>query len=181
MGSQTVGHDWMTFTFFFFFSKTCILQAQGIHEVKKLNTGQRTHTHTHKHTQKIQTCWLCFYFIFIAHFKYTISFVEVQLTNKIVTCLKCTDTDLIRLCPERIPVCCSVLSPSVMSDSATPRTVALQAPLSMGILQARIVEWVAMPSSRGSSQPRDRTQVSLIAGGFFTTWATREAPEYWSG
>ena len=37
-----------------------------------------------------------------------------------------------------------------------------------GILQARILEWVAMPSSRGSSQPRDRTQVSCIADGFFT-------------
>ena len=37
-----------------------------------------------------------------------------------------------------------------------------------GILQARILEWVAMPSSGGSSQPRDRTQVSLIEGGFFT-------------
>ena len=36
------------------------------------------------------------------------------------------------------------------------------------ILWARILEWVAMPSSRGSSQPRDRTQVSHIAGGFFT-------------
>ena len=44
-----------------------------------------------------------------------------------------------------------------------------------GILQARILEWVAVPSSRGSSQPRGRTQVSLIAGGFFTSWATREA------
>ena len=50
-----------------------------------------------------------------------------------------------------------------------------------GILQARILEWVAMPSSRGSSQPRDRTRVSHIAGGFFTSWATREAQEYWSG
>ena len=57
----------------------------------------------------------------------------------------------------------------------TPWTVAYQAPLSMGILQARILEWVAMPSSRGSSQPRGRTQVSCIAGGFFTIWATREA------
>ena len=38
---------------------------------------------------------------------------------------------------------------------ATPWTVARQAPLSMGILQARILEWVAVPSSRGSSQPRD--------------------------
>ena len=51
---------------------------------------------------------------------------------------------------------------------ATLQTAACQAPLSMGILQARIVEWVDMPSSRGSSQPRDQTQVSLISGGFFT-------------
>ena len=49
------------------------------------------------------------------------------------------------------------------------------------ILQARILEWVAFPFSRGSSQPRNRTQVSCIAGGFFTSWATREAQEYWSG
>ena len=38
-----------------------------------------------------------------------------------------------------------------------------------GILQARILEWVAFPLSRGSFQPRDRTQVSLIAGRFFTS------------
>ena len=41
------------------------------------------------------------------------------------------------------------------------------------ILQARILEWVAVPVSRGSSQPRDWTQVSRIVGGFFTSWATR--------
>ena len=41
-----------------------------------------------------------------------------------------------------------------------------------GILQARILEWVAFPFSRGSSQPRDQTQVSHIAGGFFTSCAT---------
>ena len=56
-----------------------------------------------------------------------------------------------------------------------------QAPLSTGILQARLLEWVAMYSSRGSSEPRDWTQVSCIVGGFFTIWATREAQEYWSG
>ena len=38
-----------------------------------------------------------------------------------------------------------------------------------GILQARILEWVAFPFSRGSSQPRDQTQVSRIAGRFFTS------------
>ena len=50
-----------------------------------------------------------------------------------------------------------------------------------GILQARILEWVAFPFSRGSSQPRDRTQVSCITGRFLTSWATKEAQEYWSG
>ena len=43
-----------------------------------------------------------------------------------------------------------------------------------GISQARILEWVAISSSRGSSQPRDWTQVSHIAGRFFTIGATRE-------
>ena len=67
-----------------------------------------------------------------------------------------------------------MLSCSVLSDSVTPWTIARQAPLSMGIPQARILEWVAMSSSRGSSQPRDRIQVSYIVGGFFTIWITRE-------
>ena len=62
-----------------------------------------------------------------------------------------------------------VLSCSVVSGSVTPWTVACQVPLSMGILWARILEWVAMPSSRGSSQPRIRTQISQIAGKFFTS------------
>ena len=49
------------------------------------------------------------------------------------------------------------------------------------ILQARILEWVTFPFSRGSLQCRDRTQVSHIADGFFTSRATREAQEYCSG
>ena len=56
-------------------------------------------------------------------------------------------------------------SHSVMSDSLWPH----------GILQARILEWVAFPFSRESSQPRDWTHVSHIAGRFFISWATREA------
>ena len=97
---------------------------------------------------------------------------------------------------------------------ATPWTIAHQAPLSMGILQARILEWGAMPSSRGifptqgsnpdllhcrrilplshqrsprvlervaypffrgTSQPENWTGISYIAGRFFTSWATMEA------
>ena len=44
-----------------------------------------------------------------------------------------------------------------------------------GILQPRILEWVATFFSRGSSQSRDRTWVSCFAGRFFTIWASREA------
>ena len=45
------------------------------------------------------------------------------------------------------------------------------------ILQARLLEWVAISFSRVSSQPRNQIQVPYIAGRFFTNWATREAPQ----
>ena len=70
-------------------------------------------------------------------------------------------------------VCARALSPfSRVRLFATLWTVILHTPQSMGLLQARILEWAAMPSSRGSSLPRDQTQVSdmsCTAGGFFTT------------
>ena len=56
-----------------------------------------------------------------------------------------------------------------------PWTVACQTPLSLGILQARMLVCVAMLSSRGSSQSRNRTQVSHVVGGLFTLWTTGEA------
>ena len=68
---------------------------------------------------------------------------------------------------------------SVVSNSLWPH--GLHSYTAHGILQARILEWVALPFSRGSSQPRDQTLVSHIAGRFFTSRATREAQEYWSG
>ena len=49
-----------------------------------------------------------------------------------------------------------------------------------GTLQARILEWGAMSSCRGSSPPRDQAQVSHITGRFFTSSATREAQKHWS-
>ena len=50
-----------------------------------------------------------------------------------------------------------------------------------GILQARILDWVAYPFSRGASQPRNQTQVSQISGRFFTRWSIRDSQEYSSG
>ena len=49
-----------------------------------------------------------------------------------------------------------------------------------GILQARILEWVAIPFSRGSSQPRDQTQVSHTTGRFLTVLATRSPKKCWT-
>ena len=57
---------------------------------------------------------------------------------------------------------CESESPSVVSDSLRPMDYTVH-----GILQARILEWVAFPFSRGSFQPRDGIQVPCIAGGFF--------------
>ena len=61
-------------------------------------------------------------------------------------------------------------SRSVMSASLRPCDYTVHE-----ILQVRILEWIDFPFSRPSPQPRDRTQVSCIAGRFFTSWATREA------
>ena len=72
-------------------------------------------------------------------------------------------TSLLVLC-----LCELSKSPSVVSDSLWPHGL-------NGIHQARVLEWVAFPFSRGSSQPRDWTQVSCIVGRFFTSWTTREA------
>ena len=63
-------------------------------------------------------------------------------------------------------VCCLAVSDSFVTS--------LPGPSVHGILQARILEWVANSFSRGSSRLRDRTQVSCIAGTFFTIWATRD-------
>ena len=69
-------------------------------------------------------------------------------------------------------------SSSVVSDSLRPRGLYSQPGSSVhGILQARILEWVAISFSRGSSRPRDWTQVSHIAGRRFNLWPTREPEE----
>ena len=67
-----------------------------------------------------------------------------------------------------LPGCVLCLVTQSCPTLCSPWTEAQQAPLSMRILQARVLQWVPMPSSSGSSQHRDRTQTSCTAGGFFT-------------
>ena len=70
--------------------------------------------------------------------------------------------------PQSGVMCSESESHSALSDSLQPQ----------GILQTRILEWVPFRFSRVTSQPRDQSQVYHIAGGFFTSWATREAQNY---
>ena len=65
-------------------------------------------------------------------------------------------------------MCYAVLSCSAVSNSLQPLVHSPPGSSIYGILQARVLEWAAMPSSRGSSQSRDRTQISHIAGWFFS-------------
>ena len=71
---------------------------------------------------------------------------------------------------EKVKVKVTQLCPTLQSQGLKPAR-----PFFHGILQARVPEWVAVPFSGRSSQPRDWTQVSDISGGFFTIWVTREA------
>ena len=68
---------------------------------------------------------------------------------------------------------CVLVAPSCLT-LCDPMDYRLPGSSVHGILQVRILEWVAIPFSRGSLQPRDRTKVSRIAGRFLTGWATRE-------
>ena len=88
-----------------------------------------------------------------------------------------------------IVVCCFVRSKNISSSKVKVKVLVTQSCLTVcdcmdcsppdsslhGILQARILEWVAMPFSRGSSRPTDRIQVFCIASRLFTIWVTREA------
>ena len=75
----------------------------------------------------------------------------------------------------QLPLTTKSVSCSVMSDSLQPMDYSPPGYSFHGIPQARTLEWVAIPFSKGSSQPRNRTQVPCIAGRFFTIWATRKS------
>ena len=75
-------------------------------------------------------------------------------------------------------LCCAQLLAPVVSDSLRPMDCSLPGSAVHGILYARILEWVALPSSWGSSQSRNQTPssgISCISGRFFTHWGTWEA------
>ena len=117
---------------------------------------------------------------FLAHFNCSLLVKEMESFDH--TCWKRREikvishqTDPLFLIWVRITLRHSV-SCSVVSSSLRPHGSSVY-----GILQARILEWVDIPFSRGSSQQRDQTQVSCIAGGFFAIWAqgSTQTKESW--
>ena len=95
----------------------------------------------------------------------------------------------LELCSVQSKILSNNLMSSILSNTESESEVAQSSPTLCnpmdcslpgssvhGIFQARVLEWVAISFSRGSSQPRDRTQVSHIRGRRFNLWATREAP-----
>ena len=82
----------------------------------------------------------------------------------------------------KVPICFSFLINSEVKAAQSCPTLCDPMDYTVhGILQAKLLEWVAVPFSRRSSKPRDWTQVFHIGGGFLTSWAIREAQEHWSG
>ena len=102
---------------------------------------------------------------FLSSFSLFLSYQSFRITRKIdtVISIKVFYESLKVLVAQSCPTLCHLMDCSPPGSSVH------------GILQARILEWVAMPFSRGFSTPRDRTQVSCIAGRSFTIWASREA------
>ena len=82
--------------------------------------------------------------------------------------------DLIRFCATLHSLHPGYLATQLYPILCDPTGKSLPGPSVHGILQARTLEWVAMPSSRGSSWPRDLSQLSCIVSRFFSVWATRE-------
>ena len=89
--------------------------------------------------------------------------VEVEKDPVVLAITPLTPTSSACLLPLGVLAIQSYLTPCYLVDNSPPGSSA------HGILQARILEWVAISSCRGSSQPRDRTCVSCIAGKFLTT------------
>ena len=97
----------------------------------------------------------------------SLSFTIFQSLLKLMSIESMTLSNHLRLCHPLF------LMPSILPSIRVSRTRLSRLPVH-GILQARILEYVAIFFSRGHSQPRGRTQISCIAGRFFTVWATRK-------
>ena len=116
--------------------------------------------------------WKTFTFIFNMHYTY-LSIVSKYFYYK--NCTTCYAYPQSLLKPIKTSELCACMLSCLWLFATLSMDYSLPVSSIHSILQARILEWVAIPFSRGSSWPRDWTQFSCIAGILFTIWATREA------
>ena len=98
--------------------------------------------------------------------------------NWFIRLYKFKEYNLLIWCIYMLLFCCCCLVIESCLTFCDPMDCSLTGLSVSGILQARILQWVAIPFSRVSSQPRDQTQVSHTAGRFLAIWATGEAPVF---
>ena len=110
----------------------------------------------------------------LLHFSKLYNIIVVLIVTEYVT-ITMLGCAVLCLVTQSCPILCNPMDP--MDYSPPGSSVHDDSP---GIL-SRILEWVAMLSFRGSSQPRDQAQVSHTGGGFFMVWDIRAAQQYWSG
>ena len=112
--------------------------------------------------------WTQVPFSLVSFFFWSFSFTHFRKLSQLFGCLICSAAAAAKSL-QSCPTLCDPIDSSP-PGSSVPR-----------ILQARTLEWVAISFCRGSSQPRDRTQVSCIASRRFNLWATRERSFNWGG
>ena len=147
----------------------CVLPIHTAHTVWRL-TLCRPLGHTEmKHRVYAQPSWEDRLILTIPSVKQTVMSAINEGTNQVFERnISCTHYSLVGICALKVKV---LVTQSCLS-LCTPVNCSLPGSSVHGILQARIVECVAITFSRGSSQPRDRTQVSCILGRVFTIWDT---------
>ena len=111
--------------------------------------------------------------VWTSSWQWTKCFLKVPITSKLISL--CVTTEDVNQWQKMVTNICVWDWKKVKVAQSCPTLCDPMDYTVHGILQARILEWGAFPFSRGSSQPRDWTQVSCIVGGFFTSWATKEA------
>ena len=126
--------------------------------------------HIQATTDKLSLIIVCFsFFFFFKSFLYMGSYnIDNNVLSSALTHSKKKKSFPIHV--SLVSQSCSVVSGSLWTHGLGQARFPIHL-----ILQARILKWVAVPFSRGSSKPRDRTQVSHITEGFFTIWVTSKA------
>ena len=120
----------------------------------------------------------CRYAIFCLSFHHSID-ILVICNNVAINISHRVFQGLMLSCLLLVHCCCCCLVAKSCPMLYDPMDCSLPSSSVHGILQARILEWVAIPSSRGYSQPRNWTCLSCITGGFLTVWTTMEALWYY--